>query len=426
MENLRVAIIGGGWAGISAAATLLRHASRPLQITLFEASKQLGGRARNVQLDQYVLDNGQHILMGAYHDTLQLWQQLGVIEHEVVRRQPFCLQVVQGQRTVLKYQLPTSGPHWWRLLQAGLTVQGLSLPERWALMRAIGALLTQPISSHLTVAQWLAQTRQTPHLIRKLWEPLVLAALNTPLSTASMRVFAQVLRDSVFAGASASDLLLPTQPLSALLALPALSFLQQNGVSCCLQQRVKRVQAVEQGVLVDGVFYHAVIVATAPQHTAALLTQPLPDWPQWDYHPIATVYCRYAEQVKLPYPMVGIAGGLGQWVFDRQSLYGENGMIAVVISGPGEHLSWSQDELIRRVTTEISACFAASQPLWARVVIEKRATFACVAGREVLQSTPWPHIYLAGDYLIADYPATLESAVRSGKLAATQLLNQYQ
>ncbi len=426
MENVRIAVIGGGWAGISAAATLLQHASRPLHITLFEAGKQLGGRARSVQLDQYVLDNGQHILMGAYQDTLQLWRQLGVVEHDVVRRQPFCLQVVQGQHTVLNYQLAASGPHWWRLLSAGLRVQGVSLRERWALVRAMTALLTQPILPQTTVAQWLGQTKQSDSLIRKLWEPLVLAALNTPLTTASMSVFAQVLRDSVLSGAGASDLLLPIQPLAALLALPALSFLQQNGVSCCLQRRVKQVEPVEKGVLVDGVFYHAVIVATAPQHTAALFTQPLPDWPQWDYHPIATVYCRYAQQVKLPYPMVGIAGGLGQWVFDRQSLYGENGMIAVVISGPGEHLTWSHAELIDRVTTEISACFAAPQPLWARVVIEKRATFACVAGREQPQSRPWPQIYLAGDYLIADYPATLESAVRSGKLAATQLLNQYQ
>ena len=118
--------------------------------------------------------------------------------------------------------------------------------------------------------------------------------------------------------------------------------------------------------------------------------------------------------------MLGLAGTLSQWVFDRGALCGQNGLMAVIISAEGKHQQYTQDTLAVMVAQELRDAFPQlAKPLWHKVITEKRATFSCnVNLPRPASSTLYPNLYLAGDYTYADYPATIEGAVRSGVIAA--------
>lgn len=118
--------------------------------------------------------------------------------------------------------------------------------------------------------------------------------------------------------------------------------------------------------------------------------------------------------------MIGLSNGLGQWVFDRGQLCQQHGLLAVVISGAGLHLNLSQAQLAEAVTAQLQQAFPElGKPLWHKVITEKRATYACKPDLiRPLQQTALPNFYLAGDYCYADYPATIEGAVRSGLICA--------
>jgi predicted NAD/FAD-dependent oxidoreductase len=138
------------------------------------------------------------------------------------------------------------------------------------------------------------------------------------------------------------------------------------------------------------------------------------------YEPISTVYLAYPENVGLSFPMLGIADGTAQWIFDRGRLCGRPGLLAAVISARGRHEDTAQATLADRVHREIAALLPGlPPPRWTRVITEKRATFACTPGLiRPPTTTTVPGLLLAGDYVAGDYPATLEGAVRSGIAAA--------
>ena len=142
------------------------------------------------------------------------------------------------------------------------------------------------------------------------------------------------------------------------------------------------------------------------------------------YQPIHSVWLQYPAPVKLPSPMLGLTRGLVHWVFDRETLCGQRGLVGAVISAAGEHQDLTQEELGLRVHRELQEQVGAlPDPLWTRVIAEKRATFACTPGvRRPPQITPLGNFYLAGDYTASDYPATIESAVRSGITCARHIL----
>ncbi|WP_288843752.1 FAD-dependent oxidoreductase, partial [uncultured Deefgea sp.] len=217
-----VAIIGGGYAGMAAAVEL---AAAGISVTVFEAGKVLGGRARRVarshQVGASAVDNGQHLLIGGYSELLRLMTQCGVDLSRVFLRLPMRLQVDPG--FVLACPRLPAPLH----LAVGLLLaKGLSWAERWALIRTIqiskwrGWRLAQDIS----VAQWLSHERQPASLIAKFWSPLTLAALNTPLELASAQVLLNVLRDSLGGARAASDLLLPRCDFSQLFPEPAAQY----------------------------------------------------------------------------------------------------------------------------------------------------------------------------------------------------------
>lgn len=409
-----IAVIGGGYAGLAAAVSL---AQAHIPVTLFEAGKELGGRARGVNYRGTRLDNGQHILLGAYHETLRLMALAGV-EGKAIRRLPLEL-TIPGH-----FQLKTPAlPAPLHLVAGLLFARGLPLRERIGAIRFAVALRLRHFSlpQDSSVAALLRQYRQDGKIAALLWEPLCLAALNTPIEQASAQVFLNVLRDSFSRARSDSDVILPQVDLTTLFPAAARDFIHRHGGKVLTAVRVRQIEMCGTSFDIDGAVFTHVICATAPQHALALLP-PLPELAPsagllqaFGYQPIATIYLQYPSAIRLPKPMLGLTGGMGQWVFDRGQTHGEAGLLAVIISAEGEYQGWPPEQLAAQIALELQQTFDLPQPLWHKVIVERRASFACTAGvARPPQATGLRNFYLAGDYTAGDYPATIEGAVRSG------------
>ena len=427
-------VVGGGWAGLAAAAELARHG---VPVTLLESSRQLGGRARAVRFDELRVDNGQHLLLGAYSAVLDMLNVLGVPEASVVRRSPLHLEFLDGSRTVSLRtpRLPAPLHLAWGMLRA----QGLSLGQRISALRLAHGMRHSGfhLEPDVSVQAYLQHLRQDPLLIRALWQPLCLAALNTPIEQASMNIFLRVMQEAFFSTSRSSDVLVPIVDLGTCLPEPARDYIERHGGSVRLGSRavgihlhagrIRGVQLEQTTLLAEHV-----ILATPPEAAITLLQPHAALQPQTlqlsNLHslPICTLYLRYPPGTTLQRDFVGLLGGTAQWVFDRGRLTGENGLMAVVISGPGPHLREEVASLTGRVVQELRGHFPHwSAPLASKLIRERRAGFAAtveVQRHRPAHATSVAGLWLAGDYTATGYPATLEGAVRSGVECARLLL----
>jgi squalene-associated FAD-dependent desaturase len=421
-DGVNVVIIGAGWAGMAAAITL---AQAGIPVTVFEAARHPGGRARSVEIEGIELDNGQHVLIGAYRETLRLMRVVGADPDKLLLRQPFAIEY-PGKFSLRAPCLPAP----LHLLAALLGASGLSWRERIAAIRFISALRRSAyrIAADLPVTELLARHRQTGALARYLWEPLCVSALNTPAASASAQVFLNVLRDGLDGTREASDFLVPRADLGKVFPQPATAFVRANGGAVQLGTPVRTLDKTADGFVLDDrrVRYTHAIVAVGPHQLDGLLDRFAVLAPTrqrvaaFAFEPIYTCYLQYPQSVSMPQPMTGFDGGTIQWIFDRGRLNGAAGLLAAVISARGEHQSSSRDAVASAIHRELAAFLPGlPQPLWSRVIAEKRATFSCRPGiAQPENETAVGNLYLAGDYTASDYPATLESAVRSGVLAA--------
>ena len=427
---INIAIIGGGCAGLAAATRL---AEQGLTVSVFEASPQLGGRARGVDWQGQRLDNGQHILLGAYSATLRLLALAGVKQNEALLRLPLEL-TMQGQfRLSAKNALPAP----LHILLGLLGAKGLSWPERFAAIRFMCWLriIAFKLPHDETLQNLLTRKSQPPKVTKLLWEPLCLAALNTPLATASAQVFINVLRDSFAKAKADSDLLLSRCDLSSLIAEPLATYVESKGSKVYSNTGVQRLDASHGGfalLLADestAQFTH-VVIAVSPFRLRGLvghlpaLAETVSLCEQFDYQPIYTIYLQYEAHIKLDAAMIGLAQGYGQWVFDRGLLCGQHGLLAVIVSAEGPHQAMTQESLAVDVAKQLSDAFPQlPSPIWHKVIAEKRATFACTANlQRPAQQTALTGLYLAGDYTAGDYPATIEGAIRSGIQCANAII----
>jgi len=435
---MKAAVIGAGWAGL-AAATALHEAGA--KVTVFEAGRTPGGRARRVAhpgFDDH-LDNGQHILLGAYTETLALMRRLGRNPDALLMRRPLRLASLDGAFRLSAPRLPAP----WHAAFALLTARGLDWPARLAATRFIHGLRGAGWQAPAvwTVADLLAHHAQPRELVRLLWEPLCLAALNTPPAQASAALFARVLRDSLAGALRDSDILLPCVDLSALWPDAA-----ARQVTMRYGHTVRQLQPGETGVDVYGERFDAAVLAVPPSAAARLLGGALRDsgspgllkaLQAFDYMPIATLNIRLAQPWALPEPMMMLRedrarGHLGQWLFDRARLTGRTGQgeLALVVSA-AQGLAEADREaavaaLLAQVREQAARHPARLPPMpevaQAELFIEKRATFAAVPQRvRPLNHTPWRTLALAGDWTDTGYPGVLEGAVRSGLQAARVL-----
>jgi squalene-associated FAD-dependent desaturase len=377
------------------------------------------------------LDNGLHILLGAYTETLRLVRAVRDADAALWR---LPLQWNVHRRFRLK-ALPLPAPL--HLAGALLTARGASLSERLAAARFLSAARKQNfrLERDTTVAQVLAAHGQGSAFTRYFWEPLCFAALNTPPQIASAQLFLNVLRDGLDGTRNASDLVLARVDLSALFPEPAARHVRARGGRVVTDTAVKEITPDGSAIAVktadEAAQYEHVICAVSPHRVNALLSR-LPEMAEiaavigaFRYQPIYSVFLQYCAPFALPVPMLGLDGD-AHWVFDRGAMLGQPGLLGAVISGSGAHQEMTQDELAARVHNELNRELGPLPPLaWHRVIAEKRATIECAVDlKRPLTQTPLRNVHLAGDYIASDYPATIEAAVRSGIAAANEVLQR--
>ncbi|MFN0164552.1 MAG: hydroxysqualene dehydroxylase HpnE [Burkholderiales bacterium] len=422
----RVAVIGAGWSGLAAAVALAERT----EVCLIEAAPQVGGRARRVSVDGESLDNGQHILLGAYRDTLAAVTRVGGDVRELFLRLPLELHF-PGH---VHLRAPRHGPAPLNIAVALACAGGLGWRDKWCMARLAASLVLREPPPDMSVSSWLAAHAQTERARSFVWEPLCVAALNTQASQASARVFARVICDALLRRRTDSDLLIPRRDLSCVFPDLALAYLVARGGMVRTRALVRGISATERSIKLrlDGEEqeFDAAICALPPYAAAAMLRESAfaadlcSSLDAYDYEPIITCYLWYPPGTRLPSPMIGLVDALSQWAFDRGSLGGTPGLIAVVVSAAARLREMPGDALAEAIDAELRGAFPGlPRPLRSRVITDKRATFRCTPelpapiGR--LSVAP---LYFAGDHMIPGYPATLESAVRSGFSAASALL----
>jgi len=421
-------IIGGGWSGLAAAVTLTQQGQT---VHLIESAKQLGGRARNVQWHNQLIDNGQHLMIGAYDRMLSMMHTVGIDPNEAFHRLSMDITILDTDYASLNLSANSRLP--WPLSLAWNLIRSAGFKAFYSvtkLQSSIPKLLSQ---EDVSVSEWLLSTQQPARLIKQLWEPLCLATLNTPIDHASAHLMATVIQDSLGKGQQAADSLIPRLPLADVFPHAAANYIQQNGGTISLKTRAKQL-IIEQdkvlGILCqDGTQLLAdnIIVATNPSQSTELLAEYVTFDKPTEY-PICTVYLQYHSDTRLDKPMLGMTGTLSQWIFDRSEQ--TPGLMAVVISAPGSHEAMTNEVLVKHVCQEVHSLFPKLPKIVndSLVIREKRATFACSVGVEKTRPTSQTDIhglYLAGDYIANSYPATLEGAIRNGENCAQYLLNQH-
>lgn len=439
MKKPSVAIVGAGWAGCAAAVELAR---RGAHVTLLEASRTLGGRARRVDHHGTVLDNGQHILLGAYRDCLHLMRTVGLRTSDTLLRLPLQMRYPKrsGGMDLIAPRLPAPFHLAWAVMRAS----GLNITDKWSLARFASAArwMGWQLTTDCTVDELLARLDQTDTLIRLMWRPLCIAALNTPPDRASANVFLTVLRDSLGAHRSASDMLIPTQDLSSIFPDAAASYIKHRGGVVHTGAQARSITRTSLGWQVRSSTMttdtDTVIVATSPVQARTLISDAAPDIAetlQFDFEAITTCYLQYAPAVKLPTVFHALADDpaqhrWAQFVFDRGQLDAtQAGLLAVVISASANATANGNEALLAEVMLQIASDLEMPvllNPVWQQVITEKRATFACTPSlQRPANKTGQKGLFLAGDYTAADYPATLEGAVRSGRKAAHELMLEF-
>lgn len=432
MSPAQVAVIGAGWSGLAAATRLSEGG---IDVTLVEAAPHVGGRARALDVGGERLDNGQHILLGAYTATFAAMRRVGVDPENVFHRQALALEMQDGEQ-IFRLRVG-AGPVMPALALALARAHGLRPAERLQALLSAHGLRRLP-SPDLTAAAWLRTIGQPHALMRWLWAPLCLAALNTALEEASARVFARTLAEA-FAARQASDLMLPRHDLGRLWPEPALAWLRSRQAPVHLGMRIRALHREADAWRLHGrtTSLHAthVILALPADAAADLLpsgdaeaTRIVEELRRIESRPITTVWLRDREHLHSPGAnapaalMTGRLDGPAQWVFDRR-VSNQPGLRAAVISGDGPHMRADRADLGTRVARQLAV--DTGEPEVLATIREKRATFAATPNGEARRPGmrgPWPDLWLAGDSVANGLPATIEGAVRNGHHAANQLM----
>ena len=426
---MNLGIVGAGWAGLAATVTAVDAGH---QVTVFETARVPGGRARAVPAKMadgriVLLDNGQHILIGAYTESLRLMRQVGVDVDAALLRTPLAMIFPDGNG--LRFPaLPAP-------LDALVGIAracGWTWRDKLSLLRA--AIGWQRAGFECAAYQSVADLCNllTPRVRHEMIDPLCVSALNTPAVDASGRVFLRVLRDAMFGASGGSNLLLPRVDLGTLFPETAVKWIVARGGCIAAGQRVQSIAPADSGWTIDGEAFDHVLLACPPNEAARLVEgsnidhetnhRAGGDWcaqaRALRFEAITTVYIEGGH--RLPSPMRALrstADAPAQFVFDRAQLGGPAGLWAMVVSAS----TTDRAALESQVRAQAAAQLGCQRPRVVLTIVEKRATFACTPGlvRPVMQIAPG--LSACGDYIEGPYPATLEGAVRSGMAAVSAL-----
>jgi zeta-carotene desaturase len=432
-----VVVIGAGCAGLSAACALAEAGAR---VVVVEARPVLGGRtfATRDQRSGDWVDNGQHVLLGCYHDTLAYLDRIGTRDRLRVQS-TLTVPMIDLAGHASELRCPAL-PSPLQLVAGVLAWPALAWPDRLSLLGLVRALEAgaQREAETMTVRAWLRRWGQADRLVELLWEPLAVAALNQPIDRATAGTFVEVIRRMLGPGPGDAALMLPAQSLTHTFVAPGVAFLERHGgvvlagVAAQVVIDAGRVQGVRgrdvtiaAPVAISSVPWHAVrnLFAEVPAQLADLTRHA----GEMGASPIVTVNLWFDAAV-LATPFIGLPGRAFQWAFDQRLVAsGQATHISLVCSGAADIVDRTNHELVALAHAELSAAVpAAARARLVRgtAVRDRRATFSLAAGQPPRPAT---HTGLAGFFLAGDWtdtglPATIESAVVSGHRAARAVL----
>ena len=415
---MRAVVVGGGLAGLAAALEL---ADGGHQVTLLEARPTLGGAVQTLPEREGdpdpPPDNGQHIALGCCTEYLAFLERVG--SRAAYRRERLALPVIAEDGSVARV---AAGPL--ALLRYG----HVSLGERLAIARVarrLGRLEADELDGE-TFAELLRRLGQGQSAIDRFWDVFIRPALNLRAEEVSAALGVFTVQTALLAERSASDLVLPIEPLGAMHGEAAAGALADRGAVVRTNARVVDL-ADGAVVLAEGerIEAEAIVVALPPAESASLLGEPDP---QLEDSPIVSVHLLFDRSI-LPYELAALLGSPAHWVFDRGALTGhrppQGQYLTVVSSGAPELLELRGRALVDTMAAELTGRLGAAELLWSRVSREPAATFAGrpgTAARRLGPETGRRGVARAGAWTATGWPATMESAVRSGRAAAAVLV----
>lgn len=420
--NMKTIIIGGGFAGLSAAVHLTKQGK---QATLLEASPKLGGRAYSFREtnNDCIIDNGQHIMMGCYHATLELLDILGAQNTiEIQKNLTVCFTQRGGKTAYLKTE---SSLYPFNLLMSMLKYSAVPFRKRLEIVSFFARLYFTNINrlKPITVKQWLSWWKQSDLTTKALWEILAIGTMNTRIEDASAYVFADVLKKIFFAGNTAAKIVIPKTGLSGMYCAQAEQYIKDNGGNVRLSEKVERFETDGSRitkVVTDKNEYTGFdnVISAVPSFAYERLVN---ERINLKYSPILTVHIWLTDN-PFDEEFYGLIDSGIHWLFNKGT------HITLVTSAAAEHIGKGNDEIMDDFCSELEDYF----PIFYRrlvrdykVIKEKRATF--VTSPDTLDTRgviapKYANLYLAGDWTNTGLPATIEGAVLSGKKAAEDVI----
>ena len=444
MTTRSVTVVGGGLAGLSAACAL---ADTGYHVCLLERRPYVGGRASSYEHPGTgeVIDNCQHILIGRCTNLIDLYRRLGSID-AIRWYDHFTFIEPGGRRTLLQSSFLPAPLH---TSLAFLRAPAFSLADKLAIARGMSAFVAGiPEDTSENFAQWLARHGQTPRAIRRFWHPVLVSALNEDLDRISVKYAGKVFRESFLSSPQAGRMGIPAIPLSDLYGR-GIDYLHARGGEIHLRTSVDAIEPIdasepETGWMIragDRTFTSdAVVLALSFEALAALLPA-LPhnglsedlaaDLARFEHSPITGVHLWFDREITELEHAVLLDSTI-QWLFNKSKLQpshrtGQESYIELVISSSKSLVPMQRQEIIDLALRELTQFFPvvnSAKLEKAAVVKEVRATYSALPLLERIRpgaESPWPGIYLAGDFTATGWPSTMEGAVRSGYLAAGAL-----
>jgi len=430
-----VLIIGGGIAGLAAAATLVQN---DYQITLLESRPRLGGRASSFvdQSTGTTIDNCQHVNLGCCTNFLHFCEMTGI--RDCLRTERSLTFVGPNRRS---HALAASWlPAPLHLLPSFARLSYLSWYDKWRLAWGLRAIAhRRNAQSEMRMSDWLTQARQTPNTISRVWQVVLVSALSETLDRITVRDARKVFVDAFLANRHGWEMQVPTEPLDTLYSQRVGDWLKQHQVDLQLQAGVSQILTdgnQARGVILrDGreILADDVILSVPANLVSSLLPGDVAELPwfarlnQLEWAPISSVHLWF-DRPFLPVPHVTLVDRLSQWVFYRGTTPQTDGTSVeyyqIVMSASRFLAGRSQADIITDVVQELVDIWpeaAQAKLIKSRVVTEHKACLSMLPGNADLrpgQETPISNFFLAGDWTRTGWPSTMEGAVRSGFLAA--------